>query len=60
MRCFSIVRAMGPAEVVEAFPFIEFSFEIDVAFVADYTDRILAHQTCVAAQLYDSSVACRV
>ena len=27
--------AMGPVEVVEAFPFIEFSFEIDVTFVAE-------------------------
>ena len=26
---------MGPVEVVEAFPFIEFSFEIDVTFVAE-------------------------
>jgi hypothetical protein len=26
---------MGPVEVVEAFPFIEFNFEIDVTFVAE-------------------------
>lgn len=33
MGCFSIEGTVWSVEVVEVFPFAEFGFEIDVAFV---------------------------
>ena len=35
VRCFAVEGSMRSVEVVEAFPFVEFGFQIDISFVAE-------------------------
>lgn len=54
------MRAVGSVEIVEAFPFVQFGFDIYVTFVAEKFIEFLDRLSDVNVRLFRSTEVCRV